>query len=381
MPEEHLFSFPSKRKYFRCLMIQWSIFFVFLFATTAIFCVDWNAQFDEETKSMMRAIPLFQNVRYAESYAHFQKARSILLHDPSFQSKRAAMSSSSRMRFISKEAEGIVKKRGENIKELYTWELSFLLGSGEYFVPSLPIECDGTYMIIQPIESFCIMRSHIMPKSAKECVEKVPLETYWKAHLQAYLLGIQDLYGRNIGVSSEGIIRFFDTEYSFQYFETGKMNVGCSVGFISQSFDWPHFHVPLDQASLKSVQNFLQSLSVFEELYACYKRYRHFSFQDNGLFRRLQKIRTVPLKVGMTFSDLYAFLFPSISEGLDPLMQIAEKLMKRPVREGTALLFLCGKILNMHALSREGQERLQHWVETYADGGDHCNRNMQEGIH
>lgn len=134
---------------------------------------------------------------------------------------------------------------------------------------------------------------------------------------------------------------------------------------MSQSFDWPHFHAPIDQETVARIRVFLKSLSVFETTYPLYTKRRQWSFPEEQLRFRLHKVLALPLYPGMSFADLFRGFLPRIGEGLDSLRHIASQCLQRPVGDGTALLFLCGKIVNLKALPPEAQEEIRLWVSKY----------------
>ena len=202
-----------------------------------------------------------------------------------------------------------------------------------------------------------------MPPSYE--IKKVSIETYWKAHLKAYLLGLGDLLGRNIGISPDGKIRFFDAEYCFFYknhvHQSGEV---IGMGFLAESFDWPQYRDPLDKKTAESLRAFVQGLGSLEENFSLYEHLRTVSLFTEGTYERLQKVRTFLLEEGKTFRDFVGFLYPSIDPGLDQLNQIVGRIYKRKVDHGASLIFLSQHIVK-YKLSQEQRREVREWVDYY----------------
>lgn len=193
------------------------------------------------------------------------------------------------------------------------------------------------------------------------------LETYWKAHLQAYILGMSDLASANIGVNKKGMIRFFDNEACLIYYNRAfRTSMSFSNGFISQSFDWPHYRTPLDKKTALKVKNFILGFAHFEENLNKYLQLRPLKILETGLKYRLDQVRNFSIEEGASFCDFYATLYPQMSPGLDQLNKIAGKIMHRTVDHGSALFFACKRIKH-YQLSEEDRAAIQLWIKTYID--------------
>lgn len=340
------------------------LFFLLLLLSTPL-QADWNQDFDHQTKLLTEEIPSFKSPEYINQYAFFMKARETLLHDQEVQKKIAATDEGTKIIFLEKDKNLVLKKRrNQHIHELYAWELSLLLGSLEFFVPSFPVEIDGKRVIVQKLEPFAYGKGRGEIHTDKN-LRKVTLETYWKAHIQAYLLGHCDLAGRNIGISPDGKIRFFDNESCLTYRNIPTRNeFTFSSCFISQSLDWPHYRRPIDEKTAKELETFVQSFSDVEKQIHIYMKNRSMSLNEPGFLYRLERIRSFKIAPGSTFRDLYGALFPRMSPGLDELNRIVEKIIKQPVEHGTALFFITRK-MKKYTLSLEDKAEIQRWIDTY----------------
>lgn len=340
------------------------LFFLLILLTISL-QADWNQDFDTQTKLLIEEIPSFKNPEYIKQCAFFMKTRERLLHDQEIQKKVAATDEGTKIIFLEKDKNLVLKKRrNQHIHELYAWELSCLLGSLEFFVPSFPVEIDGKRVIVQKMEPFFVGKGRGEVHTDKN-LRKVTLETYWKAHIQAYLLGHCDLAGRNIGISPDGKIRFFDNESCLTYRNIPTRNeFTFSSCFISQSLDWPHYRRPIDEKTAKELQAFVQSLSTVEKELPIYMKSRSMSLNIPGFLYRLERVRSFKIAPGATFRDLFGALFPRMSPGLDELNRIVSRIVKEPVEHGTALFFITRK-MKKYALSPEDKAAIQRWIDTY----------------
>jgi hypothetical protein len=321
---------------------------------------DWNHEFDQKTQELVSQLPVLQNSNYCQFCDFFRKQRAILLKESTL-NEAIFKTDSSKKSMILKKNRGLVlkKRRNNHIHDLYAWEVSYFLGKDRFVLPAFPIEIAQKRVMVQEIESFECGQ----PK--KETLSNVSLETYWKAHLQAYILGFSDLAATNIGVNSQGMIRFFDNEISFVYYNVAqKTEKGFTTGFISQSFDWPQFSKPIDEKIALTLQQLVRSFSTFEQNMRIYLRYRPLTFSNEGLEYRLEKVRSFEYKKGKTFKDFFSWLYPEIGAGLDELTQLVSPIMKKKTGYGTSLFFMCGSIKN-YQLTGPQRNAVQKWLNKY----------------
>ncbi len=341
---------------------------VFFICISSCFYGNWNRTFDESTEQLLSQLIDVDKQAYEKEYALFIQAREKYLQDAHLRKQIAAMASSDKEIILSsKKNETLIKKRRNNhIYEAFAWEISSLLGSCSCIAPSLPIDIGGKQVIVQKMESFFIPEKE--PTSLKKTIIKnVSLDAYWKAHFQAYLLGMGDLVGRNIGVSKEGEIRFFDIESSFKYQNQPiRWEQSFYTGFVSQSLAWAQFRKPLDSETIASLKQFVASWAHLEENMAIYLTYRPFPLDVEGFFYRLDKIRAFPLEEGSTFEDFYRFIFPGIGLGLEELSSILSRILQKKVNHGEALIFSCRKLKKTELSSKENKE-VQKWLATYVN--------------
>lgn len=328
---------------------------------------DWNEDFDTQSTLLIHDIPALQHPKYLKHYAHFKSIRDVLTNDASLIKQIQAADPGKKLMVNKKNINVIIKKRRNNhIHDAYAWELSYLLGSNRYVLPSFPMEIGGIRVIVQKLESFEFANKNGDGYS-KGLLKKISLETYWKAHLQAFLLGFSDLASANIGVNSKGVIRFFDNEASLIYYNTPFKNELCfSTGFVCQSFDWPQYNTSIDSTTAESLRNFVEGLSNYEETLKIYAAHRPVFMGEEGVKHRLNIIRNFNFQTGVTFRDFYAAVFPRLSAGLDEMNQIANRIMKRNVGHGSTLFFSCRRIKD-YKLSPQDKAEIQQWVNRYIE--------------
>lgn len=327
---------------------------------------DWNEKFDRQSRFLSEQIEEFRG-EYQEIYKSFMKMRKGVLKDFLLH-KQISMTALDQRMILLRPKEGfVVKKRSNNsILELFTWELSYLLGGSGFLVPSFPIELSGKKVILQKMEPFTFNKDKVMEDIPKEA-KKVSVEEYWKAHLQAYLLGLGDLVGQNIGINALNHIRFFDAESSLHYQNTVERTTrSFKPGFICQSLEWPQYKEPLDQKTAANLRRFVDSMSFLEVKLEKYLFYRPAPVDVDGLLFRLEKVRTFLLQEGVSFRDFYGFLFPKIAPGLDELSSIASDILQRKVGHGSALILIC-RWIDRHELSNAQRQRIENWIVRYVD--------------
>jgi hypothetical protein len=343
------------------------ICFLFILLTSRLLWGDWNEEFDANTRLLLEAFPCLETKEYEEAYARFSCYRESLLQDPVFTSVMKESVRKDKI-LVLKQAEGfVVKKRTDDcINELFVWELSLLMGTPSYILPSFPLEIGNKKVIVQQIEPFVFGRKKTKVPM-KPNLKRVSAVTYWKAHLQAYLLGLSDLVGRNIGVNEEGQIRFFDIEGCFNYRNfPARTESSFHAGFVSHSLDWPHYRKRLNKKEARELESFIQSLEGLEEKIGAYQFFRPLSLDGKGFLERLEKVQTFSLQEGKSFCDFYGFLYPKLSPGLDELCEIIEPILGRKVGHGSALMF-SSRLGPKHKLSLKQKRALQQWVEQYVD--------------
>lgn len=320
---------------------------------------DWNEDFDAQSHQLVECVPDLQNPHYFHEYDSFIEIRKILLHNKSLKKTIKEERNDHKLVIYQNKDNLIIKKRRNNcINELFVWELSYLLNASEFVVPSFPVQMEGKTVIVQKRELI------VTGKEESNCppekiVEAVSLRTYWKAHFLAYLLGFRDLAGRNIGINPEGLIRFFDNEASLRY----NNGLEITIPFVSQSFDWPQYRIPLDIQTVDYLKHFVKSLSHFESKLQQYLSIRQIPFSQEDFAVRLEKVRRFPLKKGACFRDFYGQIFPELDPGLDDLNRIVERIVGRKVDHGSALFFLLRK--KKHPLSDQEALALDLWAQTY----------------
>jgi hypothetical protein len=260
---------------------------------------DWNEDFDIQSALLSEAIPSLQNTQYLKEYAFFYAIREILLQDQGLIQDLQNTDIGKKLMVINEKLNIIIKKRRNNhIHDLYAWELSYLLGSEKYVLPSFPMEIGGVRVIVQKLEAF-EFGNYEGGGYTQGTLKNVSLETYWKAHIFSFISGLSDLAVANIGVNSKGIIRYFDNESCLVYFNTPfRTEVGFSTGFICQSFDWKQFNAPLDKATARNLRKYIRSFDGFEADLETYLLFRPVFLPMDGVQYRLNILRNFDVHEG-----------------------------------------------------------------------------------
>lgn len=324
---------------------------------------DWNEDLDATNARLQFFFPDLNTGECKQIYKKFAKSRELLLQDESLVS--TMRSAGDKDKFMIMRDSFVCKKRtGANIKEFYAWELARLLGDRQCVVPSFPVEVGDKRVIIQHLESFAFGEETLSAPPV-EFLKKVSLETYWKAHFIAYILGFSDLSGRNIGVNGSGQIRFFDNEASFRYVLNPKKPF--SFRFATHSFEWPQYRKPLTRAVVFKLKKFIEGFDGFEKKLSVYCAVRRFSIVQDDLRRRLRQVRFFPLKEGATFCDFYKFAFPLFGgDSLDALAHIVGGILGREVGHGSALAFTMSRNVEGKT-TREQFEEIRRWMDVHVD--------------
>ena len=333
---------------------------------------DWNTDFDQKTHSLLTHLIEPKTKAYKKEYRNFQEIRDKILLDVFLKRTLSAAKATDKDIIVRPEDGVLLKKRmNNNIREAYVWEISTLLGSRSCIVPSFPIYMGGKLIVLQQQEPFFIReKGSYLP--SKSVLKKVSTEAYWEGHLQAYLFGIGDLVGRNVGVNAEGRIRFFDAEGSFTYQDfpeyPKKLEADAfCTGFYAHSLAWPHFEDVLTQKEVDSLQQLINSWSSLEQNIEIYLTFRNAPINIKGLMYRLEKIRSFPLEKGKSFKDFYAHLFPRIGQGMGELQQIVTQLTQSKVSIGEAIVWSRKGVRSLDVKDKKA-EKMRQWIASYIEG-------------
>ncbi len=340
--------------------------FLFLLMGTSFLCADWNTDFDTVSQSLIKEVPALQKTRYLDVCEAFCAHRESLFLDSRFLDQIRNSLEEDKLQIVLQKEHLICKKRRENnIKEAFAWEVACLLGGSACVVPSFPIEIEGKRVIVQKKERFIVDAEKTGGGLPLETLQLVSLETYWKANIIAYLLAFKDLIGRNIGINNLGQIRLFDLEYSFLYGKAALQRKETDkVEFACQAFDWPQFEAPLTEGTARSLRSFISSLEEVKNDIRIYASHRDLNFPYEEIIKRIDRVRAFLIKPGVSFLQFYIFLFPKMEEGLPRIRSIASGSLHKRVGYGTALLFACGNCNFSRASSRD-QKAVRRWVDTY----------------
>jgi hypothetical protein len=337
-----------------------------LIISASIFA-DWNGQLDEKTQNLWEQFSCFQTKESESLLKFFVKVRQALLEDESLVSDMLDCSKEQKFLLFRPKEKVVLKKRvPTHLQEPFVWELSQIFGFTHCVVPSFLVEIGKKKVILQPMESFTFSRQ-LGELPSKSRLKKVLLQTYWEAHLCAYLLGLGDMVGRNIGVTRSGNIRFFDVESCFRYQNTPKSS-GCffKTGFVLQSLEWPQYRQALDEQTAQALRSAISELTSAQEKLDLYLQYRPLYLDRDGFSERLKKLQEFDFAEGRSFRDFYGFLYPKLSPGLDKLASIVSKIMEQKVDHGTALLGVSRR-LKKYKISSSQKKELQKWVDEYVN--------------
>lgn len=255
--------------------------------------------------------------------------------DPFVQTSMASALPEQKKLFVWEDKPYVLKKRAYGgCKEALAWEVSSLLMNNPSCVPSFCCEIAGFWVVVQPKEEFVISS-----QATNEEKEAVSLFAYWKAHLEAYLLGLGDLVGRNIGIRPDHSLCFFDAECSFHYrIRLSYLYLQTAEIFISQAFDWSQFYAPLDRQTAALLEQYVRSWQ--EESVQEYALAHQSLLPWMELSTRMVHIQSFAYQAGKSFADFYRDAFPRVFAGLPTLCHIVSLLEGRVVHEGEALVYL-----------------------------------------
>ncbi len=338
-------------------------------AKAQILCAGWNEEFDAQSRSLWQALPELQRGEYFGYYSYFEQARKELLADSSVTRQFHDVAAEDKLQIFDEERSLVIKKRlHHKIYELFAWEVSLLLGAPEFIVPSFPVEIKKQKTIFQVAELFVIGEGGLQQIPHVSFVKKVSLIDYWKAHWLAYIMGMGDLVGQNIGINAKGVIRFFDVESSFRYQNCPvKTEKSFKPGFIMESFEWPQYRASLKKKQVLELRAFVESLYGIEDKLRIYFEHRPFSISWEGIGYRLEKIRSFLVQEDLCFRDFYGFLYPHMSEGLDELNGIVSSILDKKVDHGSAIIFASRRYEHYKKCSDKEKKMLQKWISTYVD--------------
>ncbi len=353
---------------------MWSNYYCILIVIMAFklnpLLADWNGTFDAKTAQLIEALPALKHPDYLEKLVFFKKIRVKLLKDSSLVSKIKNSSPDNKVMVKKSNLNVIIKKRRrDGIDDFFAWELSYLTGSNAYVLPSFPVKIGGQKCIVQILESFDLGSKDGGGYPASS-LNKVTMETYWKALLQCSVLGIGDMVATNIGISPKGIIRYFDNEVSLSYHNIPeRTTIGVSMGFTTQSLDWPHYRRSIDYNTMKNIKSFIRKFSHFEKDITTYSQYRNINYSKNNLKERLDTIRAFPLREGSSFRDFIGWIYPKMNFGMDELNVIVASFMNKRVSEidhGTSFFFMSRRIKKYRATETQARV-VEQWIKRYVD--------------
>jgi hypothetical protein len=338
-----------------------------LFLATGSLSGDWNDKYLDQSKQIASLIPHPDHRAFYEAkVAQFSMLKGHFLQDKEIRRLFAKGKKEERRVCPWNGVPFVLKWRVENIiHEAYTWDLSLLLGMPEYVVPSYPIESSDRRAVIQDFIVFPQVK--VMASPPPELVAQVSLRDYWRAHLLAFLLGMNDLSGANIAVLEGGIPSFFDNESALYPFDPVKKNtLSFRLPYISVAFDWPQFNEPIPAALADEVESYLHTFiprlpGLFE-----YGRIRHVQELVYRVVYRMRIALGWKIRPGMTFADLYRQIFPRMMEGYPEMRDFVFSCVGHPIGVGSTFFFTT-KDARHFTFTPEQKEWLNSWIAKYIE--------------
>lgn len=341
------------------------ITFAFLCFQIQTFC-DWNNDFLTKSHFLYKKHLSFQR-NYLFYLSIIQEYQSLGLYfsnvSENYQKIRDASNKDKENYFY---RDFILKKRSfNNINELFVWELSCILGLSEFVVPSIPYEIDNKKLIIQKIEPLT-HGSYYLFSPPETAINHVSLDCYWKAHLLAFILGFGDLSGMNIGISTEGVMRFYDNEAVFHTnISPIQTKDAFFFFFVSVAFDWPQFDEPISYTVSCNLKRVVKNISDSKELLLHYGQERGISMNViKDFMERIDLLSRFSLEEGMCMRDFFRSLYPRVDAGMEQLVTLASQITKLPLKEGSALFFFT-RLIKFWRVTEEERIAIQAWIEHY----------------
>lgn len=268
-----------------------------------------------------------------------------------------------------------IKPRGN---EFFFWEIAGILGCTKFIPPAIPFYHCGQLCSIQKHCPSIICGPLFI--SMSPCAKTVSVRNFWEFNIIAFLFGLKDLNGKNIGVSRRGDVWLFDferfdsTEIISQYpIEVGSYKT-LYTSFTSMSFDWPQFLKPLTMQDANAIIQLLEAIShrlsnlsdisKFMTFASLYMPIEHIENYLNNMLEKLNLLKGIEIKPGLTFKDLYLELFPKLKNQESKVKAIAGKLWPGFSGGFGSIIMKFHTTTNLIDLNPTGLKELTEWVNS-----------------
>jgi len=339
---------------------------VTLSLSTKVEC-GWNENYINDSLLLTQVIPYYQcdKSNYFSNIQEFLGLTYKIEQNRGLVNKIIELNHNSKINFPDPSSGLIIKKRlYNNIDEAYAWELSYLLEGNNFITPSFPLQIGNNTTIIQKWEYFK-KGAWLTLHPPQHVIKKVSLENYWKAHFLAFILGHNDLSGANIGITPRGTIRFFDNEGIFQReLIPKKTQDAFFVSFVSVSFDWPQYRMPIDKHTAQRLREFIIQINKNKPQILLYSEIRGIPKAGNFILENIEILNQFDISEGKSFLSFIGFLYPTLIDGLDKLNKIVAKVLHPNIDHGVALFFAT-RMVKYYNLSIQIRNELNAWIDQY----------------
>lgn len=276
-------------------------------------------------------------------------------------------------RVVSLNGFGFFKERPTPYYEVLCWELAYLLGCGDYIVPTCRGAYKGMETVYQPhvegrIHRYLFQSSEKFPQRVLE----IDLETFCKANAFFILLGHQDLIPFNIPVTKKKIPILWDNESVFPpsnqiCVQKGQNRVEFKVPFINVLIDYPQAFSPLNHKKnlSKTFEDWVEKReSLIQYFNHPLNRERLTKEQRDAFFERFDHLTDpTALLTSHTFREFIEKIFPDLFIGSNEARELVTKLVNYPVTDMSALFFIDRYRDWWDSLSEEDHQSLDNWIE------------------
>lgn len=326
---------------------------------------DWNDTFLESSNILVEKLDSFKHSNFQDKIKLLQEIK-FDIEKNHFDQDISKLSLETKENFFKDEY--VIKKRpGDHIFESHCWEIAILFSS-DYVTPSYPLKIGNNTVIVQPMEQVKVA-DRTMKNLPKES-STVSLKNYFLSHIFSFLVGAQDLSGKNIGITPEGNIRFFDNEDVFNFGALQKSELSFFAPFLSTAFDWNQYRQPIDADLAKDITNYINELNHKKMDLEKYAKIRNLPNEITfGILSKMDTLNGFKFEKGTTFRDFFIYLYPKLSN-LDGLKkQVKDILVSHDyidesvvVDDGVALFYTTKAIRYLEPNTEEQKKGLERAI-------------------
>lgn len=266
---------------------------------------------------------------------------------------------------------GFIKERPEKNKEIICWDLSLLFGCSEYLAPTLSVSFDGFTSSYQPYINAKIHKQLFQDLS--HCFnrhERVSLVSFWKINLLSYVIGHLDLVSPNIPITKQGMIILFDNEDTLTPTNTIQGSKwGLSLPLVNYMVEWPQAERGLSEEEAKELNALVikwKGLDLHAYWNHPYTKIQLSEDEKRALEERVNTlIQYFPISEGMTYSEFFTKLFPTIFNGMEEILPTVQRITNQNITPYSALVFISSCRSWWENLSEADNQLLLNWVDKY----------------